>query len=267
MTKQIAPQDQIKNTLTQMIPQFQAALPPHIAPEKFVRVAQTAILTDPSIAKLERNSLFKVCIEAAQDGLLPNGKEGAIVPFGNKATWMPMVAGVLKKVRNSGEIASITAQIVHENDEFDFWIDENGENIKHRPNLFKPRGAEIATYAMAKLKDGSLYIEVLTNEDIKAIQNCSRGNGGPWKTFPGEMKKKSAIRRLAKRLPMSTDVENTLQKDDKYYDFDKEKKIVNVENTNEAPQLTELENLVTDGDTGAKIPENETGKMPDIEVL
>ena len=224
----ITVQDQIKGTLTAMAPQFKAALPPHINVEKFIRVAQTAILTNPAIAKLDKNSLYKSCIEAAQDGLLPDGKESAIVPFGNNATYMPMIAGVLKKVRNSGEISTINAQAVHEHDEFDYYIDGEGEHLTHRPEFKGARGPEILTYAIAKLKDGSVYVEIITVEQMNEIKKCSRGNGGPWKTFPGEMKRKSAIRRLAKRLPTSTDLEKTLERDNQFYDF--EKKTVHVKN-------------------------------------
>jgi hypothetical protein len=44
-------------------------------------------------------------VKLAQDGLLPDGREAAVVMFGNKAQAMPMIAGILKKVRQSGEVA------------------------------------------------------------------------------------------------------------------------------------------------------------------
>ena len=74
-----------------------------------------------------------------------------------------------------------------------------------------------------KTKDGAVYIEILTVDDIKAIKNSSRGKNGPWSgPFEKEMWKKSAIRRLSKRLPMSTDLEGTIQADDEMYSFEKE---------------------------------------------
>src|SRR3546814_9174090 len=72
--------------------------------EKFHRVAVTAISSNPDLLNVDRTSLFGALMKAAQDGLLPDGREGAIVPFKGKASWMPMVAGIMKKVRNSGEI-------------------------------------------------------------------------------------------------------------------------------------------------------------------
>lgn len=214
-------QEQIRTSLQALAPQLKAALPPHINVEKFIRVAQTAILTNPSVLNCERNSLFAACLKAAQDGLLPDGKEAALVPFGQVATYMPMVAGIMKKVRNSGELSSIMSQIVYEKDPFRYWVDENGEHLTHEPNILSiDRGQPVGAYAIARTKDGGTYIEVMTRDDVERVRDSSRSkDSGPWKLWPEEMAKKTAIRRLSKRLPMSTDLEDTIQRDDQYYDI------------------------------------------------
>lgn len=231
-TKQLTVTDQIKNTLQAMGPQFEAALPTHISVKKFTRVAQTAVLGNQDLLKCDRTSLYKACIESAQDSLLPDGREAAFVPFKGQVKYMPMVAGVLKKVRNSGELSSLAAQIVHQNDKFSYWVDEDGEHIKHEPDFLKDRGDAVAVYAVAKTKDDGVYIEVLTKKDVEAIKGSSRSKSGPWSgPFYLEMWKKSAIRRLAKRLPMSTDLEQTIRRDDDMYEFEdnKPQEPVNVE--------------------------------------
>jgi recombination protein RecT len=84
----------VRQNLTQMAPQFAAALPKHISVEKFTRVALTAIQNNPDLAvKADRRSLFGACVRLAQDGLLPDGREAAIVMFGDKAQAMPMISG------------------------------------------------------------------------------------------------------------------------------------------------------------------------------
>lgn len=212
----------LRNTLTQMEPEFQAALPEHVSAKKFVRTAMTAIQTTPALMRADRRSLFGELVKCASDGLLPDGQEAAIVPFKDQAKYMPMVKGILKKVRNSGELASITAQVVYENDEFDYWVDTDGEHLTHKPKIFGDRGQKQGVYALAKTKDGGIYVEVLTSDDLKAIESASRGKNTPWSgPFRSEMEKKSAIRRLAKRLPMSTDLEQTIKADDEFYEFNK----------------------------------------------
>lgn len=192
-----------------MGPKFKAALPPHIDAEKFTRVALTAVQNTPDLLNCDRQSLYNATIRAAQDGLLPDGREGAIVKFGGKAQWMPMVAGIQKKVRNSGEISTWSVHVVHENDEFDYCLGDE-EKITHKPSM-KNRGEMIAVYSIVLMKDGEKSREVMTKDEVDAIRKRSRSQGsGPWVTDYDEMAKKTVIRRHAKRLPMSTDLDGVV---------------------------------------------------------
>lgn len=204
----ISPQEDFRRALERQRPELEKALPSHIDSAKFLRVAQTAVLGNPDLLNLDRKSLFEACQKAAQDGLLPDGREAALVKFGNKAVYMPMLAGILKKVRNSGELLSITAHVIYKNDKFRYWVDTDGEHLEHEPLLFGARGEIIGVYALAKTKDGGLYIEPMSKEQIDKVRNASRsGQSGPWKDWYDEMAKKTVLRRLAKRLPMSTDLD------------------------------------------------------------
>jgi len=222
-TKKLSVVDDVRNNLTRMKGQFQSALPSHIKPERFLRVAMTAIQGNPKLLQCNRTSLFSACTKAAQDGLLPDGREAALVPFGDQVQFMPMYAGILKKFRNSGECKSITANVVYKNDDFNYWVDTEGEHINHKPVMFGDRGEKIGFYAIATTKDGGVYIEVMTLDDMAKIQNVSRAKkGGPWKDWQEEMEKKSVIRRLSKRLPMSTDLEAFIQQNDSMFNLDQD---------------------------------------------
>ena len=201
----------IRQNLQQMAPEFKAALPAHVTVEKFTRVAQTAIQNTPALVNADRRSLFGAFVRLAQDGLLPDGREAAVVMFGNKAQAMPMIAGVLKKIRQSGEVAKVSAQVVYANDKFvvKYGFDEDVEHIP--PALNEPRGDPIGAYATAVLKDGSQMLEVMSMEEIEKVRSVSRAaRNGPWVQWWGEMARKTVMRRLAKRLPMSTDLEDEI---------------------------------------------------------
>ena len=217
----IKPLEEISQALTRMEPAFKQALPSHVPVEKLRRVLITAISQNPDLQTADRPSLYNACMKAAQAGLIPDGKEAALVIFKTQVQYMPMVAGILKLVRNSGELSTITSQIVHKNDAFDFYVDGDGEHLLHRPLTFGDRGEKIGVYALAKTKDGAVYIEVMTTAQVMAIKGVSRAqNGGPWAgPFAEEMWRKSAIRRLSKRLPMSTDLERVVHADDDMYDL------------------------------------------------
>jgi recombination protein RecT len=210
----------IRQNLQAMEPEFKAALPPHISPEKFKRVAMTAIQNTPDLQAADRRSLFGSIVKLAQDGLLPDGREAALVIFNAKKQgggWekkvqaMPMIAGILKRIRQSGEVARVSAQVVYKNDTFvvKYGFDEDVEHIP--PALDEPRGEPIGAYATAVLKDGSKLLEVMSLEEIEKVRAVSRAkDNGPWVAWWSEMARKTVMRRLSKRLPMSTDLEDEI---------------------------------------------------------
>lgn len=213
---QVAVVNEVRSAIERMSPQFKAALPAHVSVEKFVRVTLTAVQTNPQLLDADRRTLFAAATKAAQMGLLPDGREGAIVTFKGQAAWMPMVAGIMKLVRNSGEISTWSVQAVYENDNFDFCLGDE-EHITHKPAL-AGRGKLIAVYSIVTMKDGEKSREVMSVEDVNAIRARSRsGNSGPWQTDFAEMAKKTVVRRHSKRLPLSTDIDGVIKEDDELF--------------------------------------------------
>lgn len=216
-TKKLMAPDEICQTLARQESEYGKALPRQIPPDKFIRVAQTAIRNNPDLALLDRTSIYSALHKCAADGLLPDGREAAIVGFGGKAVYMPMVYGICKKARNSGEIKEINAMVVCKNDEYDRWIDESGEHFKHRPAR-GDRGEQILTYAFVRTKDNVLFFEEIDMKQMSEIESKSKGG---WKAFKTEYMRKSAIRRLLKyRVPSSTDLESVLHAEDEDFNQD-----------------------------------------------
>jgi recombination protein RecT len=184
-----------------------AALPEHITPERFTRVVMTAIQNTPTLLNLDRQSLFLACLRAAQDGLLPDGRQGAIVGFREQAQWMPMVGGLMMLARNSGQIKSLVAQVVYERDQFVWRPADTERPIEHEvPSLAEDRGKPIGAYAIARLTSGEVVAEVMSRAEIEQVRAVSRSKDGPaWSQWWGEMARKTVLRRLIKRLPLSTD--------------------------------------------------------------
>lgn len=221
----LTPMEQMRGTLTRMNAEFKAALPAQIPVDRFIRTTITAVQMQPQLLECDRRSLLGACMKAAQDGLLPDGREAALVIFRTKdgpiAQYMPMVGGVLKKIRNSGELASISAHVVYSNDLFDYELGDD-EKINHKPFLGEERGKPIAAYAIAKTKDGAIYREVMSVAEINKVRQVSRAkdkDAGPWVQWWDEMARKTVIRRLAKRLPSSADLEQTLELDNEVSGF------------------------------------------------
>lgn len=218
--KTVSPLAAARSDVERMEGQFKLALPAHIPVERFARVVMTAVGSNPDLLKADRASLLEASLKAAQDGLLPDGRDGALVIYGQKVQWMPMIAGILKKVRNSGELLSISAYVAHEKDKFFYRLGDD-ETIEHEPFLDGDPGKPRIVYAVAKTKDGGTYREVMTVGEVEKVRAVSKAkNAGPWTQWWGEMARKTVLRRLAKRLPMSTDLDDVIRRDDALYDFE-----------------------------------------------
>lgn len=214
----ISPAKQLAANIQRMAPNFRQALPPGVDPDRFTRVVMNAVQNDPKLLDADRASLFNACNRAAQDGLLPDGREGKIVVFKTKikgadgrdkwieaAQWMPMVGGLRKLAAKHG--FQIDAQVVFENDEF---VYEQGDEprITHRaPNLGKPRGQLIGVYAIAtNHSTGEKYREVMDKQTIDKVKAASRSSEyGPWKDWFDEMARKTVVKRIYKMLPIAFD--------------------------------------------------------------
>jgi recombination protein RecT len=221
---------QIRADLNSMEPQFSAALPPHIPAARFARVAMTALQNNPKLLRCDRQSLFNALMRCAQDGLLPDGREAAVVPYGaddegrssaDTAQYLPMIAGIRKKVRNSGALADWNVQVVQEGDDFAFELGDN-PFIHHRPASTGGRARKVvAAYSIATYPDGTVSREVMNADQIADIQRKSKARKGPWSdpVFYPEMARKTVAKLHSKQLPMSTDLDRVLHRDDELYNF------------------------------------------------
>jgi recombination protein RecT len=263
MSTQVTKRDQVdvfKSQVMNRESEFRMALPTHIPVERFMRVVNTAVTGNPDLLTADRVTLFQSAMKAAQDGLLPDGRDGALVIFGGKVQWMPMIGGILKKVRNSGELLSISAYVAYSNDEFEYSLGDE-EKITHRPAL-DDRGKPRLVYAIAKTKDGGIYREVMTVAEVEKVRAVSRAkNAGPWKDWWDEMARKTVLRRLSKRLPMSSDLDDLVRRDDELYEFDAAKASAKSETAAPRGLSARLDALAGPAETPAH--DAETGEIID----
>src|SRR5262245_12814982 len=104
--------------------QIAAAIPNHLTPERLIRIALTAVSRSPGLRECDPLTICGCVIQAAQLGLEPDNVlgEAYLVPFHNSKTrkkecqLIPGYQGLLKLVRNSGELKFVSAQIVKEKD-------------------------------------------------------------------------------------------------------------------------------------------------------
>src|SRR5690606_11267902 len=113
--------------------------------------------------------------------------------------------GMIDLARRSGNIESIYAQVVKENDEFEYQYGLEPD-LKHKPAM-KDRGKTIGAYAVAKFKDGGYQFEFMSVDEIeKRRKRSAAKDSGPWVTDYDEMCMKTVIRHMFKYLPISIEI-------------------------------------------------------------
>lgn len=227
--RSLSPVEEIRRNLDQV--DLKSSIPDDKVRERFKSAAMTAIQNSPDLISADKKSLFLAIKSAAMDGLNPDGKEAALIVFrgssGAKVQYMPMLLGIMKRVRNSGELSMIAANIFYKEDGFKYWVDTDGEHLSHEPDFLKPRGSIVGAYALARTKDGAAYIEVMTLAELEKVRSSSKARGaGPWTSWTEEMYKKTVIKRLAKRLPMSAEAANVVHADDELFMPEKREAVI-----------------------------------------
>ena len=222
-TSAMKPKDQVRHLLQQNSAAIKQALPAHMNPERLMRVAQTAVTTTPKLLECYVPSLLGGVMQCAQLGLEPNTVLGHsyLVPFWNNKKRRHDVQvilgykGLIDLMRRSGQITSIAAHAVRENDAFDYLYGLE-ERLEHRP-ADTGRGDITHFYAVVHMKDGGHQFEVMSKADVDYIMAGTQSSGkyGPWKDHYEEMGRKTIVRRLAKWLPLSVEMATAVALDAK----------------------------------------------------
>lgn len=229
------PRDQIAHYLSAKSGELAKMIPKHLTLDRLLKVATIAATTTPALAKCDIPSLVAAIGQCAQMGLEPNTVLGQayLVPFNTKRkvngvdTWVNSVQvivgyrGYIDLARRSGQITSLSSHEVRENDHFDYAYGLV-ERLEHVPAK-KNRGEIVAFYAVAHLKDGGHVFEVMSREEVEAIREQSQGwqqsvkykktDSNLWTKHFAEMGRKTAIRRIAKYLPLSVELQTAIESD------------------------------------------------------
>lgn len=182
--------------------------------DKFTATVLAAIRHNPKILEAERNSVYNAILEAAADGLMPDGDDGVINIYNtrvsrnpdrweSRAQWQRMVGGIIKLCAKAN--VNIYAVSIYSNEvekgNLKVWNDTEGQHVVHEPILFGDRGERVGALAVARLADGQCRFEAMNVDDLKKARAASKSpESGPWKEWPERMEQKSAMHRLVKRI-------------------------------------------------------------------
>lgn len=193
------------------------ALPKFLTADRLARVVMNECHKTPALLNCNQGSFLGAILQCAQLGLEPGGALGHcyLLPYGNTAQLIIGYRGMIDLARRSGQIVSIAAYVVREEDKFDYQLGLQ-PNIIHKPAHKAKPGAVTFVYAVANLKGGGVQFEVMSRAEIEAVRSQSKaGKSGPWVSHWDEMAKKTCIRRLFKYLPVSIEIARAIDVDER----------------------------------------------------
>jgi len=217
--------------------EFLASIAPLVGGEVqakvFVRVVLNAVQQTPALLDADRRTLLLACMKAAGDKLMPNGKEAVLNIYNTKVKhpktgadmwveavqYLPMTAGLIKKLFDSGHVSFVDAAAVYEKDSF-VWERGDVPRLVHSPYLGDDPGKVVAAYVVVKLTNGEIKREVMPRRDIETVRLTSKApDGMMWKKFYDQGAIKSVIKRAYKQLPSSVELEQVIAHDNEAIGF------------------------------------------------
>ncbi|MBE5936212.1 MAG: recombinase RecT [Lachnospiraceae bacterium] len=212
----------IAELIKAMEPEIKKALPEVITPERFTRMALSALNTTPKLNECTPMSFLAALMNAAQLGLEPNTPLGQayLIPFKNKGVlecqFQIGYKGLMDLSYRNPLVQTIQAQAVYENDYFEYELGLDSKLV-HKPAL-KDRGEIVLFYGLFKLTNGGFGFEVMSKEDMDAYaREYSKGIESaysPWsKNYIG-MAKKTVIKQALKYAPIKADFHRALSTDE-----------------------------------------------------
>ena len=204
---------------------FVDALPRHVDRAHFMAVAHALM---PRLKDCSPASIHTALLACARFGLEPDGRQAAIIPYKKVATFQPMYQGYIELMYRHPRVDSVHFGWVRRNDEWDYEpTAPSPHDFRHRPRVDltdEERGPVILAYAFAWI-DGRRSQVIILNRDqatkirdkySSAYKKAEREGtkDSPWHTDFDAMWAKSAVRRLIKVVPTSTELADLVQADD-----------------------------------------------------
>ena len=200
------------NTLVdQCLPRFQKIAQTNgelVKWEQESQFALQALQKNPTLRSCATHTIENAIINIAACGLTLNPADGYayLVPEYDKELKAQACIlrisfkGLIKAATDTGVIKWVRAEVVKENDEFNY----KGpcEMPSHNMDPFSNRGDPVGVYCIAKLAEGDILADVMKWEEVKKIQSAAKTQM-VWNQWPEEMAKKAIIKRASKQWPKS----------------------------------------------------------------
>lgn len=200
--------------------------------QRFLRVLSTEVRRKPELlTEARRPSLLAAMCLSAQLGLEPGPTQRVyFIPYGSEVQFQLGWRGIAELAYRSGQLDLLTTRVVYTGDQFDWWEEDGVIRSIYRPSkvIIDPADRRLGqVYASVTYRNGQRDIEVMDRDQVDAIMRRSQASkakqredgywyatSGPWSTDYEEMARKTVLKRLCKRVPMSEEDKRAIEQDE-----------------------------------------------------
>ena len=182
-------------------------------PQFYHRSVLNVFLRKPDMKKIfnfpdQRKQFQTALLEAAELGVIPDGKQAVIVQRGKYIQLDIPARGMRDIIRQNIKGIVVRSGVVCEGDEY---VHENGLHliVRHiKDKNRKPNAPILWAWAVAILpgsNEGEAEFEEMNIHELNAIRSMSpmaKNPNGPWVKHPHRMYEKTVLRRLFNNLPI-----------------------------------------------------------------
>lgn len=199
----------IKSVLESKLEQSMSAIPEGFNQQRFVMNCLAVMKGDLAKWKgFKMGQIAEVFLKGAFLGLDFFNGECYAITYGNEINFQTDYKGEIKlaKKYSRNPIKDIYAKVVRDGDEFVERIEGGVQTVYFNPVPFSDQPI-IGAFAVVVFKDGSMIYETMSKAEIEGIRNgFSKAKNSPaWTKTPGEMYKKTVLRRLLKFVDLDFD--------------------------------------------------------------
>lgn len=201
--------------------QIQAAMGSVGDAKRFMRLCQTEFRSTPKLMSCSPESFMLSVFEGARLGLEVGKQLGQyyLIPRGNEVVPMLGYRGMIVLGLRHPDVQTITSTPVYKGDYFEHGENMQGQYFEYKPcGNKKPEDLEKA-FAVCRLKNGGVILEVMERVQIEAARAKSQmPNGQAWRDSYSEMARKTVVRRLFKYIPMIAEAAQAIARDEERWE-------------------------------------------------
>lgn len=165
----------------------------------------------------DQRSLCDAVLSALNLGLSfqPSLGQAYLVPRKGRVCFQLGYRGLMELARRSGGVVLMAAELVYPGDRFEVSLGTD-RRLVHVPDPWgtgRTYDSLLGAYATATLASGAVDFELMPKAEIERRRAVSMSASGPWSAWPEEMARKTVLRALLKRLPLSVEAADLIKRD------------------------------------------------------